>query len=43
MLRIEVPFETRQWLIERGTSSEYGARELKRTNYKHLTHRSPRW
>ena len=28
---IEVPFETRQWLIERGTSPEYGARELKRT------------
>jgi len=34
---IEVPFETRQWLIERGTSSEYGARELKRTIHKHLT------
>src|SRR5580693_4616062 len=34
---IEVPFETRQWLIERGTSSEFGARELKRTIHKHLT------
>jgi CheY-like chemotaxis protein len=32
-----VPFETRQWLIERGTSPEYGARELKRTIHKHLT------
>jgi ATP-dependent Clp protease ATP-binding subunit ClpA/ActR/RegA family two-component response regulator len=34
---IEVPFETRQWLIERGTSPEYGARELKRTIHKSLT------
>ena len=34
---IEVPFETRQWLIEKGTSPEYGARELKRTIHKHLT------
>jgi CheY-like chemotaxis protein len=34
---IEVPFETRKWLIERGTSTEYGARELKRTIHKHLT------
>jgi ATP-dependent Clp protease ATP-binding subunit ClpA/ActR/RegA family two-component response regulator len=34
---IEVPFETRQWLIKRGTSPEYGARELKRTIHKHLT------
>ena len=34
---IEVPFETRQWLIERGTSPEYGARELKRTIHKFLT------
>jgi len=32
-----VPFETRQWLIERGTSPEYGARELKRTIHKFLT------
>lgn len=34
---IEVPFETRQWLIERGTSQEYGARELNRTIHKQLT------
>src|SRR6202167_2898270 len=34
---MEVPFETRQWLIERGTSAEYGARELKRTIHKNLT------
>ena len=34
---IEVPFETRQWLIQHGTSPEYGARELKRTIHKHLT------
>ncbi len=32
-----MPFETRQWLIEKGTSPEYGARELKRTIHKHLT------
>jgi ATP-dependent Clp protease ATP-binding subunit ClpA len=34
---IEVPFETRQWLIEKGTSTEYGARELNRTIHRHLT------
>ncbi len=34
---VEVPFETRQWLIEHGTSPEYGARELKRTIHKYLT------
>jgi ATP-dependent Clp protease ATP-binding subunit ClpA len=34
---IEVPFDSRQWLIEKGTSPEYGARELKRTIHKHLT------
>src|SRR5271170_545222 len=34
---IEVPFETRQWLIEKGTSPEYGARGLKRTIHKNLT------
>jgi ATP-dependent Clp protease ATP-binding subunit ClpA len=34
---IEVPFDTRQWLIEKGTSPEYGARELKRTIHKFLT------
>ncbi len=35
--QIEVPFETRQWLIEKGTSTEYGARELNRTIHRHLT------
>jgi ATP-dependent Clp protease ATP-binding subunit ClpA/CheY-like chemotaxis protein len=34
---IEVPFDTRQWLIEKGTSTEYGARELNRTIHRHLT------
>ena len=34
---IEVPFGTRQWLIEKGTSTEYGARELNRTIHRHLT------
>ncbi len=34
---IEVPFAARQWLIEKGTSPEYGARELKRAIHKHLT------
>jgi CheY-like chemotaxis protein len=34
---IEVPFATRQWLIEKGTSAEYGARELKRTIHRYLT------
>ncbi len=34
---IEVPFETRQWFIEKGTSSEYGARELNRTIHRNLT------
>jgi ATP-dependent Clp protease ATP-binding subunit ClpA len=34
---IEVPFETRQWLIEKGTSSEFGARELNRTIHRNLT------
>lgn len=34
---VDVPFETRQWLIEKGTSPEYGARELKRTIHKNLT------
>lgn len=35
--QIEVPFESRQWLIEKGTSSEYGARELNRTIHRNLT------
>ncbi len=34
---IEVPFETRQWLIENGSSSEFGARELNRTLHRNLT------
>jgi CheY-like chemotaxis protein len=34
---LEVPVETRQFLLERGTSEEYGARELKRTIHRFLT------
>src|SRR5579871_4192271 len=34
---IEVPFETRQWFIRHGTSSEFGARELNRTIHRNLT------
>lgn len=34
---VDVPFAVRQWLLEKGTSVEYGARELKRTIHKHLT------
>jgi ATP-dependent Clp protease ATP-binding subunit ClpA len=34
---IEVPPEARQFLLEKGTSSEYGARELNRTIYRFLT------
>jgi CheY-like chemotaxis protein len=34
---VEVPFETRQWFVEKGTSSQYGARELNRTIHRHLT------
>lgn len=34
---LEVPWAVRQWLIEKGTSAEYGARELKRTIHRHLT------
>src|SRR5579862_6461319 len=33
---IEVPFETRQWLLRHGTSPEYGARELNRTIHRNL-------
>jgi len=32
-----VPFETRQWLLQKGTSPEYGARELNRTIHRNLT------
>lgn len=34
---LEVPFEARQFLLRKGTSSEYGARELNRTIHRHLT------
>jgi ATP-dependent Clp protease ATP-binding subunit ClpA len=34
--RLEVPARARRFLIERGTSSEYGARELKRTMQRQL-------
>jgi CheY-like chemotaxis protein len=34
---IEVSPDTRRFLLARGTSVEYGARELKRTIYRHLT------
>ena len=34
---LEVPSEARQFLLEKGTSAEYGARELNRTIHRHLT------
>jgi ATP-dependent Clp protease ATP-binding subunit ClpA/CheY-like chemotaxis protein len=34
---LEVPFEARKFLLEKGTSAEYGARELNRTIYRNLT------
>ncbi len=34
---LEVPFEARQFLLQKGTSAEYGARELNRTIHRHLT------
>ena len=34
---LEVPFETRRFLLEKGTSPEYGARELNRTIHRQLT------
>jgi ATP-dependent Clp protease ATP-binding subunit ClpA len=34
---LDVPQEARQFLLEKGTSSEYGARELNRTIYRFLT------
>ena len=34
---LEVPLEARQFLLERGTSAEYGARELNRTIHRYLT------
>lgn len=33
---IEVPSESRRFLLQKGTSPEYGARELKRTLHRHL-------
>ncbi len=37
LFRYRSAVRARQWLIERGTSPEYGARELKRTIHKNLT------
>jgi len=34
---LDVPPETRQCLLDKGTSAEYGARELNRTIHRHLT------
>src|SRR5436305_536690 len=34
---LDVPFETRQFLLQKGTSAEYGARELNRTIHRFLT------
>jgi CheY-like chemotaxis protein len=34
---LEVPFEARQFLLAKGTSPEYGARELNRTIHRYLT------
>ena len=34
--RIEVPARSRRFLLERGASAEYGARELKRTVQRYL-------
>jgi len=34
---LEVPIEARQFLLKKGTSSEYGARELNRTIHRYLT------
>jgi ATP-dependent Clp protease ATP-binding subunit ClpA len=34
---LEVPLESRQFLLQKGTSTEYGARELNRTIHRHLT------
>ncbi len=35
--RLHVPKESRRFLLKRGTSAEYGAREIKRTLHRHLT------
>jgi ATP-dependent Clp protease ATP-binding subunit ClpA len=34
---LDVPFESRQFLLRKGTSAEYGARELNRTIHRYLT------
>src|SRR2546423_2810430 len=34
---LDVPFDTRQFLLQKGTSTEYGARELNRTIHRLLT------
>src|SRR5262252_8988107 len=34
---LDVPFESRQFLLQKGTSAEYGARELNRTIHRFLT------
>jgi ATP-dependent Clp protease ATP-binding subunit ClpA len=34
---LDVPFDTRQFLLKKGTSQEYGARELNRTIHRYLT------
>jgi ATP-dependent Clp protease ATP-binding subunit ClpA len=34
---LDVPYEARQFLLQKGTSAEYGARELNRTIHRHLT------
>ncbi|HXR40015.1 MAG TPA: AAA family ATPase [Terracidiphilus sp.] len=34
---LEVPQDAREFLLKKGTSSEYGARELNRTIHRHLT------
>ncbi len=36
-VEIEVPPETRRVILRKGTSAEFGARELKRTLHRHLT------
>ena len=37
LVHAEVPFEARQFLLRKGTSAEYGARELNRTIHRNLT------
>ncbi|HVN05323.1 MAG TPA: AAA family ATPase [Bryobacteraceae bacterium] len=34
---LDVPFEARRFLLQKGTSAEYGARELNRTIHRNLT------